>query len=137
MVSVKSLFTSVLAALPLASAYITNLAAPESAKAGTTIKATLTASIYIQNWDDFGIIWGLTPNHPVVGDELYIGQRIAYTPLFPDNVPKPGQFTVDVPIPKGFQTGDFKLYAAIPYLVGASGLTAIQSHVANITIEAA
>ncbi|KAI0851546.1 hypothetical protein F5Y00DRAFT_230059 [Daldinia vernicosa] len=137
MVSIKSLLATALAALPLSSAYITNIAAPASAKAGSTVSVTLTAAIYIQNWDDFGIVWGLAPEAWDCGDIVCVGRRVAYTSLFPDNQPQPGQFTIDVPIPDSFTAGDYKLVAAIPYLVGASGMTQIQSHSANITIEAA
>ncbi|KAI1370856.1 hypothetical protein F4677DRAFT_338677 [Hypoxylon crocopeplum] len=136
MVSIKTLLATVAASLPLSSAYISNMVAPSSAKAGTTITATLTASIYIQNWDDFGIIWGLSPAFVDCGDVVCVGQRIDYTPLFPDHVPEPGNFTIDLTIPDGF-SGDYQLIAAIPFLVGASGETGIQGHSANITIEAA
>ncbi|KAI2615833.1 hypothetical protein GGR54DRAFT_641924 [Hypoxylon sp. NC1633] len=137
MVSVKSLLATAAAALPLTSAYITNMVAPASAKAGSTVTATLTAAIYIQNWDDFGIVWGLAAASMDCGDIVCVGQRIAYTPLFPDNIPKPGEFTVDVAVPQSFAPGDYKLVAAIPFLVGASGETMVQAHSANITIEAA
>ncbi|KAI0380843.1 hypothetical protein F5Y04DRAFT_281517 [Hypomontagnella monticulosa] len=137
MVSIKSLLATAAAALPLSSAYITNIAAPESVKAGSTLTTTLTAGIYIQNWDDFGIVWGLAPAHVDCGDIVCVGQRISYTPLFPDHEPEPGNFTVDVPIPASFTPGDYKLVAAIPYLVGASGFTEVQGHSVNITIEAA
>ncbi|KAI1391421.1 uncharacterized protein F4822DRAFT_185381 [Hypoxylon trugodes] len=138
MPSLKTLLTSAIAAaLPLsASAYISNLQAPESAKAGTNITATLTASDYIQNWDDFGIVWGLAPAKMDCGDIVCVGQRISYTQIFPDNVPALGQFTVEVPIPDTFSAGEWKLWAAIPYLVGASGEVMVQGHSANLTIEA-
>ncbi|KAI1470035.1 uncharacterized protein F4812DRAFT_310760 [Daldinia caldariorum] len=136
MVSVKSLVASALAALPLTSAYITNIAVPATAKAGDKIPVTLTASIYIQNWDDFGIVWGVKPTSWNCGDIVCVGRRIAYTSLFPDNQPKPGQSTIDVTLPSDLQPGDYNIVAAIPYLVGASGETEIQGHSANITIEA-
>ncbi|KAI1462390.1 hypothetical protein F4805DRAFT_410436 [Annulohypoxylon moriforme] len=136
MVSVKSILASALAAVPLTSAYITNVAAPESAKAGSTVTATLTASIYIQNWNDYGIVWGLAPASVNCGDVVCVGQQIAYTGLYPDNEPQPGTFTIDVKIPDSFTAGDYQLIAAIPYLVGASGEVGIQGHAANITITA-
>lgn len=120
MVSVKSLLATAAAALPLSSAYITNLAAPESAQLGTNITVTLTQGIYIQNWDDFGIVWGLSPAYVDCGDIVCVGRQVSYTPLFPDHVPQPGNFTVDVPIPDTFAPGNYKLVAAIPYLVGVS-----------------
>ncbi|KAI1771902.1 hypothetical protein F4818DRAFT_194215 [Hypoxylon cercidicola] len=137
MVSIKSVLVSAFAALPLSSAYLTSLSAPATAKAGTTITATMVASIYIQNWDDFGIVWGLAPDYYDCGDVICVGRRIAYTPLFPDNVPKPGNFTVDLDIPASFEAGRYNLVAAIPFLVGASGETQIQNHTVGIEITAA
>ncbi|KAI0897747.1 hypothetical protein F4806DRAFT_375787 [Annulohypoxylon nitens] len=136
MVSFKSLVASALTSATLSSAYITNVAAPESAKAGSTVTATLTASIYIQNWNDYGIIWGLAPASVNCADVVCVGQQIAYTSLYPNNEPQPGQFTIDVKIPDTMGKGDYQLIAAIPYLVGASGEVGIQGHAANITITA-
>ncbi|KAI0881077.1 uncharacterized protein GGS22DRAFT_75358 [Annulohypoxylon maeteangense] len=136
MVSVRSILTSALSAASLSSAYITGVTAPDSAKAGTTVTATLTASIYIQNWSDFGIVWGIAPARINCGDVVCVGQQIAYTNLYPDNQPKPGKFNIDVALPSTLSAGDYQLVAAVPYLVGASGLVSIQSHTANITITA-
>ncbi|OTA67770.1 hypothetical protein K449DRAFT_319022, partial [Hypoxylon sp. EC38] len=102
------------------SAYIANLDAPSSAKAGSTVTATLTATSYIQNWDDYSIIWGLAPDYMDCGDIVCVGRQISYTALYPDNEPPLGNFTVDVPIPDSFSPGNYKLVAAIPYLVGVS-----------------
>ncbi|KAI1768071.1 hypothetical protein GGR53DRAFT_34479 [Hypoxylon sp. FL1150] len=137
MVSIKSVLASALAALPLSSAYISSMTAPATAKSGSNITVTLTASIYVQNWDDFGIVWGLAPDTWNCGDITCVGQRIAYTPLFPDHVPQPGNFTIDVPVPESFDAGNYNLVAAIPYLVGASGMTLIQNHTAAIEVTAA
>ncbi|KAI0118559.1 hypothetical protein F4776DRAFT_259231 [Hypoxylon sp. NC0597] len=136
MVSIKSLLATVATALPLASSYIVNLDAPASAKAGSTVTATLTAASYIQNWDDFGIVWGLAPDYMDCGDIVCVGRQVSYTALYPDNEPQLGNFTVDVPIPDSFSPGNYKLVAAIPYLVGASGMTQVQGHSVNITITA-
>ncbi|KAI0009564.1 hypothetical protein F4779DRAFT_617458 [Xylariaceae sp. FL0662B] len=137
MVSIKSLAVASLAALPVTSAWFTALDAPETATAGQTVTATLTAAIYIQNWDDFGIVWGLAPENIDFSSDIYVGQKIQYTPLYPDNIPKPGKVPVDVTIPEGFTPGTYKLVAAVPYLVGASGLTSIQVWNSTITINAA
>ncbi|XXH00504.1 hypothetical protein Hte_006850 [Hypoxylon texense] len=138
MVSIKSSLLGAFATLPLlSSAYLTSMSAPTTAKAGSTITTTLTAGIYIQNWDDFGIIWGLVPPSWNCGDIICVGRRIAYTPLFPDNEPEPGNFTIDVDIPEDFEAGSYNLVAAIPYLVGASGMTGIQNHTVAIEITAA
>ncbi|KAI4863185.1 hypothetical protein F4820DRAFT_381345 [Hypoxylon rubiginosum] len=138
MVSIKSALVSAFATLPLlSSAYITSMSAPNTAKAGTTITTTLTAAIYVQNWDDFGIIWGLVPPTWNCGDIICVGRRIAYTPLFPDHEPEPGNFTIDLDIPGDFSAGTYNLVAAIPYLVGASGMTSIQNLTFPIEITAA
>ncbi|KAI1084190.1 hypothetical protein F5B20DRAFT_287388 [Whalleya microplaca] len=137
MVSVKSLAAASLAALPMTSAWFTNLEVPSAATAGQKVTATLTAGIYIQNWDDFGIVWGLAPESINCGNQICVGTKIQYTPLYPDNVPKPGKFPVDVTIPAGFTPGTYKLFAAVPYLVGASGMTQIQTWNSTITVLAA
>ncbi|KAI1098405.1 hypothetical protein F4804DRAFT_126130 [Jackrogersella minutella] len=137
MVSIKSLLASAVAALPLSSAYITGMTVPATAAAGSTITATLTDSIYIQNWDDFGIVWGLSPDYVDCGDVVCVGRRIAYTSLFPGNEPQPGNFTIDLTIPSDFEPGNYNVIAAVPFLVGASGMVQIQGHSANITITAA
>ncbi|KAI1414351.1 hypothetical protein F5Y13DRAFT_188458 [Hypoxylon sp. FL1857] len=136
MVSIKSLVATAAAALPLASAYIADVTAPSTAKAGSTVTATLTAADYIQNWDDFGIVWGLAPDYMTCGDIVCVGQKISYTALYPDNEPPLGKSTVDVPIPDYITPGKYQLVAAIPYLVGASGMTQVQGHSVNITITA-
>ncbi|OTA98418.1 hypothetical protein M426DRAFT_325989 [Hypoxylon sp. CI-4A] len=137
MVSIKSLLaTAAAAALPMSSAYITGMTAPASAKAGDKISATLTAAIYIQNWEDYGIVWGLADARMNCGDIVCVGRRFDYTPLFPDHVPQPGDFSIDLTIPSDYDAGDYHLVAAVPYLVGASGETLVQGHSANITITA-
>ncbi|KAI1096665.1 hypothetical protein F5B19DRAFT_740 [Rostrohypoxylon terebratum] len=136
MVSVKSLVASALASAALSSAYITNVAVPESAKPGSTVKATLTAASYIQNWVDYGIVWGLAPASVHCDKVVCAGRQIDYTNLYPDNQPKPGKFSIDVKIPSDMSKGDYQLIAAIPYLVGASGQVSVQGHAANITITA-
>ncbi|KAI0169568.1 hypothetical protein GGR52DRAFT_573632 [Hypoxylon sp. FL1284] len=136
MVSIKSVFASVLAVAPFSSAYLSSLKAPETVKAGTTMRANMTATIYIQNWDDFGIVWGLAPVDMNCGDEVCVGQRIDYTPLFP-KVPELGTFSTPVKVPDTITPGTYNLVAAIPYLVGASGLTAVQNHTTEIKVTAA
>lgn len=44
-----------LALLPLTLGRVTNLFAPQTAKAGQNFTADLTFESYIQNWDDFGV----------------------------------------------------------------------------------
>ena len=119
MVSIKSLFATALAALPFSSAYLTGIQAPASAKAGSTVAVTVGASSYIQNWDDFGIVWGLRANTMDCGEIVCVGRRIDYTAIFP-RVIQPGSFNVQITIPDSFEAGDYTLVAAVPYLVGVS-----------------
>ncbi|KAH8895719.1 hypothetical protein GQ53DRAFT_31280 [Thozetella sp. PMI_491] len=135
MVSAKSLALATLASLPSTMGYIASMKAPATASPGQTIQVTLTDSIYIQNWDDFGIIWGI--QNPTYMCDGCIGTRIGWTNLFGDGAttePPSGDWTVDVTIPETQPTGNFVLNAAVPYLVGASGVTDIKVLNASITI---
>ena len=80
MLSFKLLGLAALAGLPSAVGYIYALTAPSHASPGQQIRATLSESIYIQNWDDFGIIWGLLPAAwgSCAG---CVGSKIGYTNL--------------------------------------------------------
>lgn len=126
MVSVKSLAAASLAGLlPLASAgpMISKLTAPATATAGDNITVTLGTSIYIQNWEDFNIAWGLAPKQfggQGSNGEIYIGTQIGYTTLYGTGLSKLPNFTVDVTIPENQPEGEWKLVAAVPYLVGVS-----------------
>lgn len=127
MVSVTSLAATGLAALllPLVSAspMIYALSAPSTAIAGQTITATLNTSIYIQNWEDFGIIWGLaSPRFGGQGADgsVFVGTQVAYTPLYGTNVEQLNSFAVDLVVPDTQPAGDWLLVAAVPYLVGVS-----------------
>ncbi|GAW18933.1 hypothetical protein ANO14919_084160 [Xylariales sp. No.14919] len=136
MVSIKSLAATALAGLASASPMISSLSTPSTVAAGQIITATLNTSIYIQNWEDFSIIWGLAP--PNVGGqgsngEIYVGTQIGYTNLYGANIEKLNSFTVDVTIPESQPAGNWRLLAAVPYLVGASGL--VDLHFFNTTIE--
>ncbi|TGJ81146.1 hypothetical protein E0Z10_g7630 [Xylaria hypoxylon] len=136
MVSTKSLVAASLAGLASASPMISSLSTPSTAVAGQVITATLNTSIYIQNWEDFSIIWGMAP--PNVGGqgangEIYVGTQIGYTNLYGTNIEKLNSFTVDLTIPKNQPAGNWRLLAAVPYLVGASG--SVDLHFFNTTIE--
>ena len=78
MVSFKSLAAS-LAVLPGSMAYIYNMTSPATASAGKDITATLYTSIYIQNYNDFGIIWGL--GNPTQSCDGCVGEYITFTNL--------------------------------------------------------
>ncbi|KAI0443935.1 hypothetical protein F4803DRAFT_549685 [Xylaria telfairii] len=142
MVSTKTLAATALAGLlPLASAspMIGGLSAPSTVAAGDNITATLTTSIYIQNWEDFSIIWGLAPTQ--FGGQgsdgtIYIGTQIGYTPLYKTNTSKLNNFTVEVTIPENQPAGKWLLVGAVPFLVGASGLTDIHSFNTTINVTA-
>ena len=60
MVAIKSLAAAALALAPSAMGYIVKIATPSSAALGSTFTVDVTEGIYIQNWDDFGIVWGLS-----------------------------------------------------------------------------
>ncbi|KAI1365823.1 hypothetical protein F5Y08DRAFT_163957 [Xylaria arbuscula] len=142
MVSIKSLAAASLAGLlPLASAgpMISKLTAPATAAAGDNITVTLGTSIYIQNWEDFNIAWGLAPKAfggQASGGEVFIGTQIGYTTLYGTGVSQLPSFTVEVAIPENQYPGDWLLVAAVPYLVGASGSTNLRSFNATIKITA-
>jgi necrosis-inducing secreted protein 1 len=81
MVSFKSLAVAAtsLASLPSTFAYIYSISTPEAGKVGQPIPVTLNTSIYIQNYDDFGVIWGLAP--PNFQCEGCVGPKLGYTNL--------------------------------------------------------
>ncbi|KAE8538107.1 hypothetical protein D1P53_006174 [Cryptococcus gattii VGV] len=70
------------------SAKIYHVSVPDQASPGETITATLSSASFIENWDDFGVIWGLV--------------------AIPD-----------------ITTGSYTFVAAVPHLVGISGVTGI------------
>jgi hypothetical protein len=60
----STIIPAALAALALAPAAlgrITNITFPATATAGNTVTAHVTNQNYIQNWDDFGVIFGVIP----------------------------------------------------------------------------
>jgi hypothetical protein len=80
MVSIKSLAVAVLAAAPIAMAKIDSVKVPAEATAGSNITATMQTSIYVQNYDEFGIVWGLQKPADATSNEA-IGTKIGFTPL--------------------------------------------------------
>ncbi|KAL8284374.1 hypothetical protein RB597_001614 [Gaeumannomyces tritici] len=128
------------AAAAPAAAYIDGLtSAPATASAGQTITATLHSSIYIQNFDDYGVVWGLAPASINQGNcGTCVGRRIGYTNVFGPQagvtVPPNGDFDVSVTIPEGTQAGQYALVAGASYLVGASGVTGFHLYNKTITI---
>lgn len=119
MVSLKSVAAAALAAVPFSSAYIAGFTAPASAGAGSTFNATLDTASYSQNWDDFGIIWGLaTPEYDC---DTCVGTQIGFTIIDgTEGLTYPYTFTDAVTIPVGTSAGSYILKAAIPRLIGVS-----------------
>ncbi|KAJ2986534.1 hypothetical protein NUW58_g4977 [Xylaria curta] len=118
---------------------ISKLSTVPSVVAGENITATLDTSIYIQNWEDFSIIWGLAPKQfggQGPDGNIYIGTQIGYTPLYGTNTAKLNSFTVQVTIPENQPAGDWLLVAAVPYLVGASGSTNLRAFNTTINVTA-
>ncbi|KAI1326804.1 hypothetical protein F5Y16DRAFT_399922 [Xylariaceae sp. FL0255] len=142
MVSIKSLATLAatgLLSFATASPTIYSLSTPKTAAAGATIKATLNTSIYIQNWEDFNIIWGIaSPAYGGLGSDgvIAVGTQIGFTSLYGTNVEELNSFEIDITIPKTQPTGDWLVVAAVPYLVGASGELGINAFNSSITITA-
>ncbi|ETS76133.1 hypothetical protein PFICI_11520 [Pestalotiopsis fici W106-1] len=134
MVSIKTLAGAALAAALPASAYVNGISGPETAAAGSSIDATVTTSIYVQNWVDYSIIWGLAPATYNCAEYKCIGQQIGYSAAYPDQLPL-GNFSVALAIPE-VSAGDYQLFAAVPYLVGASGTVDVETFYYNITITA-
>lgn len=106
------------------SAKVYHVSVPDKASPGEIITAILSSSSYIQNWDDFGVIWGLVRE----GQECdgCIGQEIGYQNLYkdPSYPTQPGNVSLQVTIPN-ITTGSYTFVAAVPHLVGASGETGI------------
>ncbi|KAI0459989.1 hypothetical protein F5B21DRAFT_499132 [Xylaria acuta] len=142
MLSIKTLTATALTGLLLpasASPMISGLHTPATAAAGDNITATLSTSIYIQNWEDFSIIWGLAPTRfggQGSDGEIYIGTQIGYTPLYGTDTAKLNSFTVEVTIPESQPAGDWLLVGAVPYLVGASGSTNLRAFNTTINVTA-
>ena len=78
MVAMKS-FTAALALASGATAYITQIRTPASAAIDSTFKVDITEGIYIQNWEDFGIVWGLTTKDHVYPNAA--GSEIGFTDI--------------------------------------------------------
>ncbi|KAK7962127.1 uncharacterized protein PG986_002952 [Apiospora aurea] len=136
MVSIKTLIGAGLAALPSASAYIYGLEAPATAAAGSTIKAKLLTASYVQNFVDYSVIWGISSGGGSCAPDICVGTQIGYQNFYPEQVPL-GNFTVDVTIPKDTPAGETVLTAAVPSLVGASGVTKVHAFNATIDVTAA
>lgn len=47
-----------------------------------------------------------------------------------------GNFTQDLTVPSSLSAGDYQVFAAVPYLVGASGTVSVESFHFNLTVTA-
>lgn len=108
-----------------AAAYINSMSAPASVQRGQAFTAQLNSSIYVQNYDDFGVVWGLAPpNLNTSACVGCVGRRIGYTNLFGDKadvqVPPSGTVGVQVTVPADQAPGEYLLIAGASYLVGVS-----------------
>ncbi|OCF55290.1 hypothetical protein L486_07403 [Kwoniella mangroviensis CBS 10435] len=93
----------------------------ETAIPGQNISVIVSSQSYIQNWDDFGIVWGLLGSNSQNCTEC-LGMEIGYENVYSNNTL--GNTTYSVQLPNT-TTGNYYLKAAVPYLVGASGETGI------------
>ena len=136
----STLLTLAAAAAAPAAAFIDEMVSvtPEMSPGGT-VKVTMHRSTYIQNFDDFGIAWGLAPTTMSQAScPACIGRRIDYTNLWANDtvkVPETGNFDVPVIIPKEIQPGKYLLVGGTTYLVGASGFTGWRYFNKTITIQ--
>ncbi|OCF35386.1 hypothetical protein I317_06312 [Kwoniella heveanensis CBS 569] len=112
-----------------AEAKISHISVPEQAIPGQNITLTLTSQSYIQNWDDFGAILGLVRQGNEC--ETCLGQEVGYINLYKNDTL--GNSTHDVTLPET-DAGQYTFVVAIPYLVGASGVTGINYFNQSITL---
>ncbi|EIW69589.1 hypothetical protein M231_04372 [Tremella mesenterica] len=109
---------------------IASISAPSIIPAGKNFTVVIHTTSYIQNWDDFGIIFGLkSPN--LTSDPIAVGDEIGYSNLY--GVEKLPNVTVSVSCPI-WASGKYTLVGAVPYLVGASGETGIQYFNQSISV---
>ncbi|WVR05079.1 hypothetical protein IAU60_002091 [Kwoniella sp. DSM 27419] len=118
--SALATLSAILLTATAASARISHIVVPQQAMPGENITVTVTSHSYIQNWDDFGIIFGLKPD--TYDCETCLGQEIGYEDLY--HKYNLGNTTYSVHLPNT-TIGSYTFVAAVPYLVGASGETGI------------
>ncbi|KAH8812701.1 hypothetical protein F5884DRAFT_898947 [Xylogone sp. PMI_703] len=138
MFSLKTITAGVLASVAClqgVSGYITDVEAPASAAAGSTISVQLHTGIYIQNEIDFGIAWGLY-GYTAPCDDC-IGTTIDYTNVYGDSTFENRTVSTYVTVPADTPSGDYQFVAAIPTLMGASGEMSTRYFRSNITITSA
>ncbi|KIR24954.1 hypothetical protein I307_06170 [Cryptococcus deuterogattii 99/473] len=104
-------FSAVFALIVLSasvSAKIYHVSVPDQASPGETITATLSSASFIENWDDFGVIWGLLMSIFCSKDPSYPTQlgNVSFQVTIPDTT-----------------TGSYTFVAAVPHLI--SGETGI------------
>ncbi|WVW83232.1 hypothetical protein I302_105251 [Kwoniella bestiolae CBS 10118] len=97
---------------------------------GQNISITTTSYSHIQNWEDFGIVWGLLRDNDEDCREC-VGMELGYESLYGNNTL--GNTTYSVQLPNT-TTGSYYLKAAVPYLVGISGETGINYFNQSLTL---
>ncbi|TLS24974.1 hypothetical protein PpBr36_06927 [Pyricularia pennisetigena] len=120
-----------------AAAYINGMSAPATVQRGQAFTAELNSSIYIQNYNDFGVVWGLSsPNVDAGACPGCVGRFIGYTNLFGNaadvKVPPSGTVGVQITVPADQSPGQYKLVAGASYL--ASGVTGFNYFNATIQV---
>ncbi|KLU87967.1 hypothetical protein MAPG_06957 [Magnaporthiopsis poae ATCC 64411] len=136
----STLLTLAAAAAAPASAFIDKMVAvTKEMRPGGTAKVTMHRSVYIQNFDDFGIVWGLAPTSMTQAScPGCVGRRIDYTNLWANNtvkVPETGNFDIPVIIPKEIPRGRYLLVGGTSFLVGASGFSGFNYFNKTISIQ--
>ncbi|WVF72316.1 hypothetical protein IAT40_007129 [Kwoniella sp. CBS 6097] len=110
-------------------AKIAHISVPEQALPGQNITLTLRAQSYIQNWQDYGAILGLVRQNNEC--DTCLGQEVGYINLYKNETL--GNSTYDVTLPET-EAGQYTFVVAVPYLVGASGVTGINYFNQSITL---
>jgi len=143
MVSVRTLLASALVAAAPAAAELGSMSSPDSATAGKTIDVTFVPASFPENFDDFGVAFGLaSPGmfyataaecEGQVCTTAYIGTLLTWQDLY-QKVVLGTNVVSKVTIPSSTPAGDYVLVAAEVYNSGASGLTTERYLFQNITI---
>jgi len=110
-------------------ARIVGIQSPTSVVYGKSLKVTVLTQDYVQNWEDFAIVWGYSTEGStsittyVATDDL-VSQGHSNTGT--------GQFIARVPAPT--TSGSFQLVAAVTYATGAADNVGLAFF--NATIDA-
>jgi len=143
MVSVRALLASALVAASPAAAVLGTMSAPDSATVGKTIDVTFVPTSELENFEDFGVAFGLASTGMFYAtaaecegqlcNTAYIGTLIGWQDLY-QKVVLGTDVAATVTIPSTTPAGDYVLVAAELYSVGASGLVTERFFFQNITV---